>query len=37
MDYDLGLVLPPSLDVVLFKIYTKREAKVLEEYDIVLL
>ncbi len=33
MDYDLGLVLALSLDVILYKIYTKREAKVLEKYN----
>ena len=31
--YDIGLVLLLSLDVVFYKIYTKRETKVLEKYD----
>ncbi len=32
-DYDIGLVLLLSLDVLLYKIYTKREAKVLKKYE----
>lgn len=32
-DYDLGLVLLLSLDVIIYKIYTKREAKVLRKYE----
>ncbi len=31
--YDIGLVLLLSLDVVFYKIYTKRETKVLEKHD----
>lgn len=37
MDYDLGLVLPPSLFVILYKIYTKREAKVLKNTKAIVL
>lgn len=32
MDYDLGLVLLLSLDVIIYKIYTKRQIKVLKRY-----